>query len=308
MIDIHAVIERHTADLLALPGCTAVAIGKKIVAGEVTDRDCIVVYVQKKAATAMPHAVPAQLDGIPTDVIERTFDFRESATNPFERFDPLISGVSVTAYEDSLNYGSIGCFIAADGTIPGVPAANYMLTNQHVLQAAAQPNSDHRVIQPGNVNFPPPDNDVMGHYQAGERNETHDCAVSTIQGRTFQNVVPNHPWQPGRRMLRGIAVAAVGDYVYKYGATTLHTTGSVANIHFSTPGIRNAIYIQAENDGLWCAGGDSGSVVVRYADDLVLGLNFRADTNAPVRGGFSAGLAYDITNQIRTFSTNVRLA
>ena len=151
MADINAVIERHRTELLALPGCSAIAMGKKIVSGKTTETDCIVVFVRKKGQYAPADAVPAELDGFPTDVVERDFNFSTTSTNPFERFDPLIGGISLTAWEDPAVTGSIGCFIATDGHVPGVPAGTYALTNMHVVRVSAAPGGDRRVIQPGNA-------------------------------------------------------------------------------------------------------------------------------------------------------------
>lgn len=304
MQDIHVILDQHKATLLASPGCVAVAIGKKLIGGEPTATDCIVVFVRKKGPVPASIAVPAQLAGVPTDVVERNFQFNPIATAPFARFDPLISGVSLTSWEDPHSHGSIGCFIDANGTMPNVPAGRYLLTNQHVVQVAAT-GGDTRVIQPGNVPPPCPPpfpaNYLVGAYVHGLRDADHDCAIVHVQGRNVTNQVPNHPWCPGRRKLAGIAVAAVNDRVYKYGSTTQHTTGIVTNINFSTPGITNAILVQGENNGPWCDGGDSGSVMIRYADDHVMGLLFRADTTTPVTGGFREGLVYDIATQFQVF-------
>jgi|ERR1700733_8312697 len=305
----HAVIERHKATLLAIPGATAVAIGKKTTGGQTTERDSIVVFVASKGEPAQEaDRIPTEIEGIPTDVVEREFDFRSLATDPFERHDPLIGGISLTAIEDSHGYGTIGCFIAADGTVVGVPAGPYLLTNMHVVQVAAAPGGDTRVIQPGRVQPPVPLNYVCGTYVAGLRDATHDCAITTVVGRAWRNEVPNHPWHPGRRPLTGLAAAALNDNVYKYGATTQHTIGTVANLNFNTAAINNAIYVVGDGGNPWCGEGDSGSVVVRYADDRVLALLFCADTHTPVPGGYLAGLAYDITAQITVFSTVAQLA
>jgi hypothetical protein len=315
-----AILERHRAALFALPGCTAVAIGKKIAAGKRTNTDSIVVFVKKKGHVPAGGAAPALLEGIPTDVVEKTFDFRPTNIDPFQRFNPLVGGISLTSWEDSSVYGSVGCFIIADGQVPQVPYGNYLLTNQHVLAVAAA-SDDHRVIQPGNVDFPPPANSAFGCYVFGQRDASHDCAIATIVQthgcpvpgqyiRNAVNQVPDHPGQQGWRILAGTAAPALNDRVYKYGATTHHTVGNVTNINFSTQdnSIVNAIYIDGENGGVWCDGGDSGSVVIRYADDYVVGLNFRADTNMPVQGGYSAGLAYDILTQMQVFGNVVQLA
>jgi hypothetical protein len=302
-------LELHQQRLLGIPGCTAVAVGKKIIGGEETDTEAIVVFVSRKGEPAQHEdRVPAEIEGIQTDVVEREFGFIPTATDPMERFDPLIGGVSITSFTDSATCGSVGCFIAADGTKPQVPAGTYLLTNTHVVLAASDPD-DPRVIQPGEVNQPVPGNYACGTFVHGDGTAGHDCAITSVAGRGWSNEVPNHPLRFGNRLLRGIAPPAVGVEIYKFGAGTRHTRGVVTHINFSSGEVENAIMVEGENRGLWCGGGDSGSVVIRYADDLVIGLNFRADMGSALPGGgYSRGLAFPITTQIESFSTAVRLA
>ncbi len=310
MPTIGEVLEHHRQDLLAIPGCTAVSIGKKAVAGQRTATDCIVVHVSRKGSPREPGTeVPLQVEGVPTDVVEREFNFALTGTDPMERFDPVIGGISITSREDPGPFGSTGCFIRADGTVGNVTAGAYLLTNEHVVAVAAQPLGGD-VIQPGDVNGNIPGNYGLGIVVASARDATHDCAIVRIVGRDFRNEVPNHPWHWGNREIKGIGNAAVNNRVYKFGAKTGHTVGTVTNIAFTTPGNRvtNAIVIQGEDNGVWCDGGDSGSVVIRYDDDLVIGLNFQGDTGTPVKGGYGEGLAYDISTQIQPFSTNIQLA
>ena len=59
------------ADLLKLPGVTGVDIGPKIVKGKKTNVMAIRVYVKKKRK--VPGAIPKEIEGVPTDVID---DFR----------------------------------------------------------------------------------------------------------------------------------------------------------------------------------------------------------------------------------------
>ena len=310
MREIKDTLYRHMERLHAIPGCTAVAIGRKIVGGRSTSRQCITVFVERKLpARAAAAPVPVMLDGIPTDVVERRFALRHSATDPNARFDPLIGGISIGSAA-ALGGGTLGCFIRTDGMVAGIPAAAYALTNAHIL-SAAMAAVDPTVLQPF-AHDPP--QQAIGNYAAGQLGPDRDCAIATIVGRNFLNQVPNHPLRPGNRTLAAqTAVAAIGDRVYKYGATTRHTVGTVTNIAFANapgqgPPVHNAIYIQGENGGLWCAGGDSGSVAIRYTDDRVVGLSFMADTQHVVEGGFSAGLAYDIQAQMNLFGNNVTLA
>jgi hypothetical protein len=317
-------LNKHKARLLALPGCTGVAIGYKEVAGEVIDRLAIVVFVERKQkGIAADCLVPAILDGIPTDVVEKTFGYKLTATDPFARFTQMFSGISITPLGNPDGWGTLGCIIHTTGNAH-VPGGNYLLTNQHVLSKADPNQPGNRstvVLQPGSADKPPADY-ACGDYVYGVEDDINDCAIATIgRGRTWRNEVPNHPWRPGRRTLAGVAAAAVGDEVYKYGATTNSTRGVVRFVHADYPDIRirDAIYIESLDGSMWVGTGDSGSILIRYSDDFVLGLNCAADhaTELPANShpplhdrmpAYSAGYAYDIQRQMNVFGGVVTLA
>jgi hypothetical protein len=60
-------------ELLKIPGVTGVDIGHKYVGGKKTDELAIRVYVKKKREVPEKDAIPKEIRGIPTDVIEREF-------------------------------------------------------------------------------------------------------------------------------------------------------------------------------------------------------------------------------------------
>lgn len=325
MSELIKTLEKHKAQLLSTPGCTGVAIGYKVIAGEIIDQLAIVVFVEKKRADIAPNdLIPAILDGMPTDVVEKTFGYMPTATDPFARFSQVFSGISLTPRETPPGWGTLGCVIHTTGNAQ-VPNGNYLLTNQHVLWYAdpANPNSTTtQVIQPGNTDDPAPANYSCGDFVYGQKSPTTDCAIASIgYGRTWKNEVPNHPWRPGKRDLAGVAAAAVGDEVYKFGATTKSTRGVVQYIHYNHPilPIQNAIYITSLDGGMWVAKGDSGSVLIRYDDDFVLGLNFAADDTTMLHPdlhpvlpdnlpAYWAGYAYDVQSQMDIFGGVVTLA
>lgn len=70
---INRVKEAAEADLLKLPGVTGVDTGYKIVKGGKTDILAIRVYVQKKQEVPPEQTIAKEIDGVPTDVIERHF-------------------------------------------------------------------------------------------------------------------------------------------------------------------------------------------------------------------------------------------
>jgi hypothetical protein len=61
------------AELLKLPGVTGVDVGYKYVGGKKTDTLAIRVYVAEKKDVSEKDAVPKQIRGVPTDVIQRRF-------------------------------------------------------------------------------------------------------------------------------------------------------------------------------------------------------------------------------------------
>ncbi|WP_410673572.1 hypothetical protein [Amycolatopsis sp. cmx-4-68] len=137
MPNIEEVVNAQAERLLAIPGCTAVAVGKKTVGGVRTDQDAIILHVDRKYDAEQP--IPAAVAGFPTDVVEQRFDFRELATDPFARAEPLIGGLSIAGYSAPGDYGSIGCFIEADGTVNPVVKGVYLLTNRHVWRGPSIP-------------------------------------------------------------------------------------------------------------------------------------------------------------------------
>lgn len=68
-------LERNRDRLLAIPGVTGLAIGNKITGGHDTGRRAVVVFVEKKRDDVAPEErIPSEVDGTPTDVVEREFD------------------------------------------------------------------------------------------------------------------------------------------------------------------------------------------------------------------------------------------
>ncbi len=71
--EVRRIKEMSEMELLKLPGVTGVDIGPKIVNGKKTDVIAIRVYVEKKKVVSGEISVPKEIQGVPTDVIERRF-------------------------------------------------------------------------------------------------------------------------------------------------------------------------------------------------------------------------------------------
>jgi hypothetical protein len=70
---VRQVKEQVEDELLHLPGVTGVDVGYKIVGGQKTDTLAIRVYVQKKQDAPAGQEIPTEIQGVPTDVIERRY-------------------------------------------------------------------------------------------------------------------------------------------------------------------------------------------------------------------------------------------
>jgi hypothetical protein len=296
-------LDSHTERLLGIPGCAAVAVGYKEVRGHATDRPAIVVFVgEKRPNPPAAEAVPAEIDGVPTDVVARRFNFALTLTNPHGRFDPLFGGLALAPLAKPDACGTLGCFIRTTGrAAPAIPAGVYFLTNQHVLEAATPPNPPE-IVQPDTETPPASAASVCGSYVAGFKDASRDCAIAALRGRGGENRVPNKPWHPGFRQLKGLGEVALGQTVYKFGAASRFTTAQVRYLNFNTAEVRNAIYLHNDNYDPWLDHGDSGSVAVLEGADLVVGLNFTVDLKTPSHYGYRAGLAYPIATQLESFA------
>jgi hypothetical protein len=71
--EIRRIKDEAERELLKRPGVTGVDVGHKYVGGKETDTLAIRVYVEKKKEVQGTDAIPKQIRGIPTDVIERKF-------------------------------------------------------------------------------------------------------------------------------------------------------------------------------------------------------------------------------------------
>jgi hypothetical protein len=132
-----AVKEAVQARLLLYPGVHAVGIGPKITGGRRTDEPSIMVFLVRKrppSELAPEDLVPAEIDGVKTDIIEMGVP-RTYATDGTQvdrtKARPLVGGVLVQS-KGGLARGTLGCFATTKGAQSKVVA----ITCHHVTQAA----------------------------------------------------------------------------------------------------------------------------------------------------------------------------
>jgi len=246
--------------------------------------------------------IPAEIDGVRTDVIEsdgmvlvaappggivrdgETDDRTERPVKGGTRLAPAVSSAKGQTWE-----GTLGCLLwSADNHDVG-----YALTNQHVIDGpglATVTKDKTEVGQPTSVSSSSCCDDIIGVYAAGERTGADDQAVVKLRaGAKWQAQIFGIGLVSDKRDLTP-ADATARLPVRKRGARTRLTGGVVTDVQGSSGTATNAILIQANDNTDRKAGealffdehGDSGSAVV---DDQnrVCGLVFaRRSTRAEI--------------------------
>lgn len=280
---IRSVKASHEDRLLGLPGVSAVDIGKKLVKGKATEETAIRVYVEKKRPRKeVPAAevIPAEIDGVKTDVIERKIVLHNRvALSEIRRmadttsYNPLVGGISIgpcTAVGGFVYVGTLGCVVKDRGN-----GEMLMLTNYHVL--AEKWAAGEKVCQPSRPDGGSCPANTCGSLVRSVISERVDGAVARIAGRPFQCRIQDIGNVAGK------GAAAEKMEVRKRGRTTGLTHGIVDSVDLSvnvpyddgTHVLKHQIGITADpaHGTVFGQGGDSGSVVVD-ASRKVIGLYF----------------------------------
>ena len=268
-------------DLLSRPGVTGVDIGPKIVKGKETDETSIRVYVEKKKDVPAKEKIPATINGIKTDVIERRFVLHQRAVPVMELtpkadtglYDPLVGGISIGPCKAVGGYvyvGTLGCLVKDRDTDEVL-----ILSNYHVL--AEKWAEGDNLCQPSRVDSGTCPANTIGSLLRSTLSEHVDGAVARITSRGQECNIT----EIGE--VKGKTTATVGMAVRKRGRTTGLTYGKVESTDLSVnvpydDGVHTlknqiSITVDTSQSTQFGNGGDSGSVVV---DDngKVIGLYF----------------------------------
>lgn len=284
----------HEEALLKLPNVTGVFTDYKTTGGERTDRLSIVVTVRTKKDVPKSQAIPKEINGIPTDVVEEEIvpmvgvllDDIAPAVDAAS-YATLQGGIGmgpcrsvhldppeVTTSGDYVFVGTLGCIVRDNATNQPM-----MLSNFHVMCINDAWAVGNTMTQPSRVDGGSCPGGVVGTLARAQLTSAVDCAVSNISGRpTGCSIVDIGD-------INGTATATTGLAVRKRGRTTGLTHGTVTATDYTT----NVDYgdglgvvtlrdqIRIVNDPAESAQfgnkGDSGSVVVNASNDVV-GLYF----------------------------------
>lgn len=292
----------------------AVGIGHKIVDGQPTDEMCVRIYVSQKLAPSLlgANALPPQVDGMPTDVIESAPAFllptvaaaeeiavpglegiaslSPAALQPCsalrrQRQRPVRGGISTGHF--SITAGTIACFCRSVRKGDD-PEQVYVLSNNHVYADVNNASPGDSLLQQGRL-------DGGG---AADQIATLDRFVFMQLGGTTPNRVDGAigALLPGVDFiseicsigqLTGTADAFEGMRVRKHGRTTGLTEGIVTDISYDAlvgmdhadPSIvalfDDQIRVErAAPHPAFGLGGDSGSLVVSAEGVNAVGLYF----------------------------------
>lgn len=260
--------------LIGIPGVTKVAVGVRERGGELTDEFVFRVHVEQKLpADEVPpeHMVPAEVAGVPTDVVVRRRPVPEIGfgdEDDWTSYSPKVGGSRLGA-EVAGGTGTLGCFCerTTDGKV-------VFLSNWHVL------------IDPGGAN-----GDGVGHPkwrkscccttgkigEVVDFDEDLDCAIGLLDsGVTYAPKIRRIKRADGTTELEGriegSAAPVADDEVWKVGARTGLTRGTITDIDPQEIEVTPlAEFPRMSNKG------DSGSVYVSLASGNVCGLHRAGD-------------------------------
>ena len=302
--EIIATKESAEASLLQRAGVTAVDVGYKYVGGVRTEEVAIRVMVARKRPDVDANEkVPSDIQGVKTDVIERTYFLHAGAAAapvappvPGNRkkvaditlqadagnYDPVKGGISIgpcRAVGGYVYVGTLGAIVKDNAT--GNPL---LLSNFHVMCIDNGWHAGDTMAQPGRVDGGSCPANVVGTLQRAQLTSLVDCAVSSLSGRGYSCEIADI----GK--VAGTAAATLGQAVRKRGRTTGLTYGFVESVSLSvnidygagigTKTLTNQIGIRPDtaHNAAFGDHGDSGSAVVD-AGVHVVGLHFAGSSD-----------------------------
>ncbi len=286
----------------SFPNVTSVEVGLKRKLGELTDVICFRVIVTKKVNTTdlkKEELIPAEIRGIPTDVLEDQLLVNCSDESGY---DLLTGGIQIDA---GIGSGTLGCFVTVDAE-PAASKKIYLLTNHHVIIGATgvvgtrvgQPSApssckccmcnDIGVVFSGQVGGANNTAVSTGAVAAGQpTTNAVDAAIAKLLGQDATDgktvYFSNSIEQIGPVFGSSLGLA-LHDRVRKRGRTTGLTYGSVEAIGSTSsvlidkknPSLGSIVYTNATirivplaENALMANEGDSGSVVVNNQNQVV---------------------------------------
>ncbi len=312
-----AIKERAAAQLMQLPGVNGVGLGGRVRGGERINELVLKVYVTTKRPPEQldpAELIPAQFEGIPTDVAELAPDLSLLQSQPRttgapwvphsqednSRRRPLEGGSCIQAAMAGSGLGTLGCMLMAGGD----PSKVYAVTNWHVVQGHTGTGANQQDVPPpiGTPVGQPDSEDklskccshLFGKVAGGAYKEKADAAIVQLDpGTEYRARIVEIGDVNGSHEFTSTE-AGTHPTVRKRGMRTRVTVGTVESIttqlgNSHGPEWTNAIVVQPKPDAsvngsvFFCEHGDSGSALLNEKNEVV-GLVFameRAPINQP---------------------------
>jgi hypothetical protein len=276
--------DRYQAKAMSIPGVFGTSIGIRQVLGKIVAEPAIIFHVEKKRSLQEIPAnerIPKELEGFPTDVVGQELPATDEAArtqaanlNDENRYRPLQGGCQIAEGKTSAyGIGTLGCVVKYIGpTGPGDlrNGATYVLSVSHVMLGVG-----NTICQPRKLS------DKIGSVVASVLDDDVDAAISDI-GWNLNEAVPEiigiGPVKGTHDVTSDDLMLSHNDYgVKKRGRTTGLTLGGVYAIKFNgfnKPGedrraVDNLMMIKGSGNGVFGDHGDSGSVVLNNAGQVV---------------------------------------
>lgn len=310
MDDVKAVKQQYEQELMGKPNVVGVGVGYKTVGGQKTDTLCVIVFVRQKVAAqslSAEEVIPAQIEGVATDVIESGPIFAHQSNT--DKFRPAPGGVSIGHYQ--ITAGTLSVVVRDKNT-----GERLILSNNHVLANSNDASLGDPIIQPGAADGGTVGNDQIGtllRFQpiAFEQSPAPPGCNLAITYAAFGNFIAQmlgsdhrvnayrpqqatnlidaavaRPLNDGDILdeileigaISGTVEAVPGMPLRKSGRTTELTTGEVLAVDTTvTVGYgagRTAVFEQQLVAGAMSQPGDSGSLVVEADSQRAVGLLF----------------------------------
>lgn len=331
-------VERAVAAAATGSNVHAVGIGHKIVDGQVTDELSVRIYVSQKLPPSLlgAHALPSELEGVPTDIIESAPAFLLPTVEAAEEIVvPGIEGISsvppaavpqcsvrrrrrqrpvrggISAGHVAVTAGTISCFCSS--VRPGDdPEQVYVLSNNHVFADVNNASLGDPLLQQASADGGGPADQIatLERFVFIQIGGATANRVDGAIGKLLQGV-PFDPEICSIGRLSGTATAFEGMRVRKHGRTTGLTEGSVTDVSYDAlvgmdhndPSIVAFFDEQIRIErvaphAVFGLGGDSGSLVVSTEGTDAVGLYF---------AGPNSGL-YGIANPIEDVLSELEIA
>lgn len=251
-----AVARQHTPALMAIHGVVGTGVGLNE-----AGRPAVKVFLAHDRVVGIPDRV----NGVPVaSVVTGPFVARADRTS---RARPAPIGFSVG--HPDITAGTLGARVT-DGT------NIYILSNNHVIANSNNANLGDPTLQPGPVDGGNEPGDVIGTLHAYEEilfngpDNVMDAAVSLVDGADVSGSTPADEGYGAPGTV--VTDASLGLAVQKYGRTTGHTLGDVAEIDVTVSvcyagvifctSVATFVNQFTITPGSFSAGGDSGSLIV----------------------------------------------